>query len=417
MTTISSVTGSKETSQKLLKLIKQCKSFSWASAWCTENLVFKAAIANKAKMTHLVIGTTRYFSDTKCLVACKDFTPAKVFAPDAAPMFHPKVYSFDLGDELCVYVGSANLTGAGMARNIEAGVFLQGGRKDPALVSFHDFIRQQWARAESIDDDFIQSYEANKARAKDALEELKAFTRIRKPFVRSGSSNNADLNGMNWKHYVASVQADRANDLPGRIQVLSQARQLFADTTTFADLPINDQRRIGGLLQRSSVEDLDWGLFGQMNSSGRAFAALQNEPVAISYALDQIPLLGPVKRRHYEAFVSRFLRVPGAAATWIGIGTRLLAMKRPDYFFCYCGPNELGLAAAFGTAFSTVTLHNYWDRFIEPMQLMPWWQEELPESDEEQQLWYGRAALLDAIYYDPDRRSSVAEARASRRRG
>ncbi|WP_417701094.1 phospholipase D family protein [Pseudomonas sp.] len=417
MTSISPVTGSKETCQRLIELIEQCRSFSWLSAWCTSNPAYDAALAAKDKLGQLVIGTTRYFTDAACLDEFENFPPARVFAPNAAPMFHPKVYGFDLGDELCVYVGSANLTGAGMARNIEAGVFLQGDRKDPALRSFFDLIHKQWIRAESIDSDFIKSYRANQKRVSDALQELERFTRIKKPVVRRRSTKNTDLNDMDWALYVRSVRSDKANDLQGRLKVLSFARQLFASDTSFTDLPDIDRRRIGGLLRQSSTEELDWGLFGQMTSAGRLFPALDSDSEAISRALDQIPVVGAVKRRHYDAFVENFLQVQGAVDTWIGFGTRLLAMKRPDYFFCYCDPNKRGLADAFGVAFSTVNLHNYWDRFIEPMQLMPWWQQELPESADEQSLWMGRAALLDAIYYDPAMRRRVAAARAAHRRG
>jgi len=63
-----------------------------------------------------------------------------------------------------------------------------------------------------------------------------------------------------------------------------------------------------------------------------------------------------VKQRHYDAFVATFLMIPSSAITWVGFATRLLAMKRPDYFFCYCNPNKRPLANAVGTAFSTVTL-------------------------------------------------------------
>ncbi|MNP75524.1 hypothetical protein D3C76_1725920 [compost metagenome] len=77
-------------------------------------------------------------------------------------------------------------------------------------------------------------------------------------------------------------------------------------------------------------------------------------------------------------------------------------MKRPDYFVCICNPNRRQLADVFSTSYSTFTLDNYWERIIEPMQLMPWWQQEMPGDDDvEQWIWNGRAAMLDAIYYDP----------------
>lgn len=45
-------------------------------------------------------------------------------AQDGAPLLHAKILVRDSGEE--VYVGSANLTGAGMERTLEVGVFLRG---------------------------------------------------------------------------------------------------------------------------------------------------------------------------------------------------------------------------------------------------------------------------------------------------
>lgn len=66
-------------------------------AWCTANPAFNTALEHKAKIAQLVIGTTSYFTASSCLDELKDFPPARVFAPNASPMFHPKVYAFDLG--------------------------------------------------------------------------------------------------------------------------------------------------------------------------------------------------------------------------------------------------------------------------------------------------------------------------------
>jgi hypothetical protein len=127
---------------------------------------------------------------------------------------------------------------------------------------------------------------------------------------------------------------------------------------------------------------------------------------AFSRALGCIPLVGNIERRHYEAYCNALYEIKGASATWVGMGTRLLAMKRPDRFVCINGPNRDGLCDHFGVARTTTRLDNYWERFAEPMTLMPWWQADIPYETLEQQVWLGRAAMLDAIYYDPKKRGS-----------
>lgn len=89
------------------------------------------------------------------------------------------------------------------------------------------------------------------------------------------------------------------------------------------------------------------------------------------------------------------------------MGTRLLTMKRPDRFVCIDKANRIdGLCNYFGVAPTTTNLENYWDRIIAPMELMPWWQANEPIPPVEREIWRGRAALLDAIYYNPKNRKS-----------
>ncbi|MBK7307815.1 MAG: hypothetical protein IPI88_12825 [Chitinophagaceae bacterium] len=52
----------------------------------------------------------------------------------------------------------------------------------------------------------------------------------------------------------------------------------------------------------------------------------------ISIALDQIPLKGQITRTHYDNFVKYFTKV--FSGNYVGVASRLLAMKRPDVFYC-----------------------------------------------------------------------------------
>ncbi|MDH0302436.1 MULTISPECIES: phospholipase D family protein [unclassified Pseudomonas] len=399
---ITSVVGSKETGAKLQQLIVQCQSFAWASAWITPNEAFQAAIKAKAKLESLVIGTHMYITDPACLQMCVDIPQAKVLLPDSGPLFHAKLYAFRHEKKVTIYVGSANCTNAGLNKNIEAGVFLSGDHLNPNLQSFFTFIKQQAARALDINDPLIESYTANKKLNQDALDGLDNFTWVKKPRHIASSSLLNDLNGTEWKQFVQLVRKDDAKDM--RLELLARARQLFASVRTLQDFTVTEQQCVTGLLQPTELNGVDWGYFGQMSAHGSFKRVLREHAPLLSQALDKIPLVGPVKRRHYEAFVEIFQRIPTARATWIGFGTRLLAIKRPDYFVCICNPNKRQLADVFATSFSTFNLHNYWDRVVAPMQLMPWWQEEMPSEGFEQQLWMGRAAMLDAICYDPSMR-------------
>ncbi len=156
-------TEPKRVSKRLLTLLHTCKSFSWASAWATDNEVVKAALKARKKMIHLVIGTHRYITDPVVLDQCLGIEHVKVFPP-IGRLFHPKVYMFELDNRLEVYVGSSNLTGAGLSTNAECGVFLNAEHDDPKLLEFMAYIQKCWDGADILDAEFITSYKANRKR-------------------------------------------------------------------------------------------------------------------------------------------------------------------------------------------------------------------------------------------------------------
>lgn len=399
---VTPVTSGASIRKRLLRLISECQSFSWASAWVSESDVLEAAIESE-KMSHFVIGTHRYFTDAEALELCVDIPEVKVMYP-TGQMFHPKVYAFDLGGRLEIFVGSANLTQGGLGRNIECGVFINAEAGSPSLLRFMSHIEKLWKDAEVLDANFIASYRANLRRVADAKDELDQFIPISKPKRSSRSVNDIDPQEMTWKKFVALVKADKEHGLDSRLELLSQARQLFAKGLSFADLEEIDRKCIAGILKPPTRFGVEWGWFGQMSAYGSYSPMLKKHAKLFSKALDHIPLMGPVKRRHFDAYLSTFKMIPGASKTWTGMGTRLVTMKRPDYFVCIDNANKYGLCDYYAAAPTTTNLDNYWERIIAPTMLTPWWQTEMPGDGVELEIWMGRTALLDAIYYSPNQR-------------
>ena len=81
--------------------------------------------------------------------------------------------------------------------------------------------------------------------------------------------------------------------------------------------------------------------------------------------------------------------------------TRLLAMKRPDYFVCVDSKNRKGLCHAFLVP-TSVTLDDYWESFCMRIQQAAWWLVPEPKGTLERSVWRGRAAFLDALFYEPE---------------
>lgn len=389
---------------RLLKMIASCDSFSLASAWVTGSDVFDAAIAARHKLRQFVIGTHGYFTCAECLEACVPLAQAKVVRP-VGRMFHPKVYAFEMDGRLVVYVGSSNFTQAGLARNVECGVFLSSEAGHGKLQDFVDFIAAQWKAADKLDADFVATYRANQARVKDAQDELVQFIEIPKPRRTSKSANDVDPSAMDWARFMKLVRAEKTHGGPEqRLKVLARARYLLSQGKPFAQLPELVRRCLAGIQKPSLQADgLDWGFFGQMSAHGNFSPILHNHAAKFSKALDHIPLVGTVREKHYGAYRDTLKSIPDAG-DWTGMGTRLLAMKRPDRFVCVNNANRTGLCGYFGVAPTTTNLDNYWERIVAPMQLMPWWSAEMPSDAVGQQVWLGRAAMLDSIYYDPTKR-------------
>jgi hypothetical protein len=252
--------------------------------------------------------------------------------------------------------------------------------------------------------DFIDSYELNLSRAKEAQAVLNKFISIKKPKERLKRKSDQDLT---WAEFVALIRREADDEgrpvLNQRLQVLSEARRIFAKSIPFSKLTLKERKSIAGTLGRVERKEsgFDWGFFGQMSTIGRFTSPIKNNNPGISKALDHVPLVGLIERAQYMAFVRDFVRAsPDFAESWIAPPTRLLALKRPDQFVCIDGPNIRGISKHFGVPHTTLDLSNYWDEIIEPLMLTRWWRAPMPTKVEDQQIWLGRAAMLDAIHYD-----------------
>jgi hypothetical protein len=137
-----------------------------------------------------------------------------------------------------------------------------------------------------------------------------------------------------------------------------------------------------------------------MSGAGVFKSLIKSNSPELSAALDCIPATGEVEAADYRAFVTEFRRAFRGGRSGIATGTRLLAMKRPDTFVCVNARNREGLCNDLGVAPTTLGLDGYWDSIIAPIQDADWWNQPRPSSAVERRIWEGRAALLDALYYE-----------------
>jgi hypothetical protein len=281
---------------------------------------------------------------------------------------------------------------------------IQGERHDDETKQLLSFVRGCWKKAEDIDADFLRAYRIQWNARQSELEKMRGFKRLKRP---GGKARKMDPLLMSWKQFVAEVKADKEHAMDKRLDVLDYARKLFNSASAFSKLNEYERKAIAGTLGKNEHHpgDVPWGWFGSMVGAGVFKKLIKSNPKVLSRALDAVPLTGFVERGHYERFVKSFRdafegqprggRMPTAS--------RLLAMKRPDYFVCFDMANKAGLSTHFGVTQNAVNLDSYWDLIVEPMMLSPWWRSSRP-SGLNGRIWDGRAALLDAIYYSPKKK-------------
>jgi HKD family nuclease len=392
------------TGKVLLKLLSACRHFDVAVAWAGENFVVDAMLDHHHKMRHVLVGTHLYQTNPAVLRRLMKLKAARCLPPTGRRLFHPKVYLFDMPDGMAAIVGSHNLTsGAFDCRNIEVSVLLKGLHADAALDELADFVHEIWRRAQLIDEDFLFSYEAQYKANRAKRQILEQFHYLRKP--KPGSQRLSPIS-LTWDSFVNKVKDDGHHKLDGRLKILERAATLFRERPSFARMHIEERYAIAGIFGRrqDTLDGLDWAWFGSMVGQGDFRNLVIESPEGLSAALDHIPLIGDVDEHDYVAFVKTFEKAfkDKQHRGGIGTGSRLLCMKRPDFFVGVNNPNRRGLCDAVGSAPTTLNLRNYWERIVIPIHLGPWWQVPRPREALPARIWDNRAALLDSIYYDPD---------------
>jgi HKD family nuclease len=386
------------------QLFKECKQFWCAVAWGTVNPCLPLIEKNPEKVQQFIVGTDFYQTSPEFLerMSVSAKINCRAISPNNSGTFHPKLYLFiDKRGTATAIIGSANFTNAAMSSNTEAMLLIEGDQHDDKIKQLLSFVDICWKKAIDVDADFLHAYRIQWSARQSELEKMREFKRLKRP---SSKATKTDPLLMTWKQFVAEVKADKEHATDKRLDVLRCARKLFNGPEAFMKLDEYERKALAGTLGSNEPhpDEIPWGWFGSMVGAGVFKKLIKNNSAALSNALDVIPLVGFVERAHYDLFVSKFRKAFDGELRGGGIPTasRLLAMKRPDYFVCFDSANKVGLSAHFGVAQNSVDLDSYWELIVEPMMLSPWWRTSRP-AGKEGQIWDGRAALLDAIYYSP----------------
>lgn len=394
---------SKSVARRVSALIEKHDHISMAMAWGDLTSVAETLLANTSKFGSVLFGVDFSASDPDLIDRLAD-VPGAFLAKNRRGCFHPEIFYFSSGTKAEAIVGSANFTKGGLGTNLEASVYVKGPADDPFFGQIRDQLKAYAPLHLPITQTLADSYRRqvkaarNRPRPKNPIlpGDDKAWARI-----------NAPLATMGWKDFVKGARADPYHDFAKRMELLRAVQQMFVKTSSISGLSGSEWKGIAGILgaaeaQAAGLDDIEWGWFGSMGAAGTFKELIGLKAAALAKALDSIPKRGAVTETQFDDYREAFTKAfSGSSRTArFGPATRLLAMKRPDVFVCVNGGNQTNLAEALAFAPTTISLDNYWQRVIEPIQQAPWFTVPRP-TGRDMELWDARVAMLDAIYYEP----------------
>ena len=234
-------------------------------------------------------------------------------------------------------------------------------------------------------------YEASRRVRPSEMEEYekcyKKNTRNKHPNI-SGSSKENGFN-LTWIRFKKMAEKNEAHNAKYCKKVLKKG-QAFLERG-FNNLNAREKGCFVGKYKSCCENDeINWHCFGDMR---RVLPTTFNRWACVSNALNIIPASNKkIQRKHYDDFLKE-LKKGVEIERGISFASRLLCLKRPDYFVCITQKNKKKLEELFNLKLNT--RENYWN-FIEEVHSAKWYR----EASKKDELYPYRMAILDAIAYD-----------------
>lgn len=379
------------------RLVKKYPNIAFAVAWASAGTeIFEELSTNRNRIRKAVIGTHFCQTHPDVLDAFVESNEIR-FILQPKGVFHPKIYIFWNKKHWEVLMGSANLTAGALNKNAEAMALISDNDQGGSSIK-EDVIKLidgYWEEAHTVNKAAVISYRALWLKQQPALRRLSGQYG---QTIKSKAPADFVVMAMPWTQFLASVQKDAHHGFEKRCDLLKLVRAAFETTKHFQQMELGLRKTIAGLPTKFNEH---WGWFGSMSGAGYYHQAVNDNNPHISKALDEIPLNGSVSREHYEAYLAEFVKAFPNGKHGIGIASRLLALKRPDYFVCFNSKNKKELRQDFEIKQSGMDYERYWEEIIECIIGSVWWNEPRPQNALAGTVWDGRAAMLDAIFYRP----------------
>ena len=390
------VKGGKSLDVKLKKLIEKHDNLAFAVAWASPGSeAFTAISSARKKIRKAVIGTHFYQTHPDVLNEFVGFRNCR-FVLQPQGVFHPKVFLFWSENSWDLLIGSANLTNGALTENTELLLHVSSRDTDETLRDqTSNIISEFWNQGE-----FISNADARTYRELWEIQQ-RALRRVSGEYGANSKSKapvRTEIMAMSWPDFLEKVRADPFHGFEQRCNLLDLVRDSFASSESFSEMELGVRKTIAGLPNDWNEH---WGWFGSMSGAGYYHQAINENNEFISVALDHIPLDGSVTHAHYRDYIDAFVQAFPNGGDGIGIASRLLALKRPDQFVCLDSKNKAQLCKNFGIKQVRMDYDRYWDDVVCRIMDSVWWNAPKPLQRNAAQVWSGRAAMLDALFYQP----------------
>lgn len=375
-----------ELEKEFERLIEDYSGFYWAAAWADGNKLklFKQVKLNQNKIRRIVVGTSFKKTDPSFISEFMHLKNVR-FDKNSEGVFHPKVYLFTKGEKWEIIIGSANFTNGAFRGNREIVLLLESTSDNDGKIkeSVKNEIEGYWNKSSVFKQDELDEYTKAHNKMLKAQEEIlsNAFLKINK--------------NTTWDKYLRIVRTGQSFD--DRMKLLQTVRGHFKKSEHLKNMDYTTNSMIAGYVKGEKT-GIDWRMFGNTQEPGSFSHIVKTDIQKISDALDEIPLEGDVDKRHYDAFIAKF--EPLFKKSMIVHASRLLAMKRPDIFYCITKRNSHRFFYCYPTKNYRKTYTDYWEYVVLKIHHSNWWQSDKPSSGIAREIWDNRVALLDAVYYN-----------------
>lgn len=386
------------------------KSLAWAEyidfsyAWMTSR---KSSfelwrVLDQTKIRRGVLGLNFARTEPSVLQFFLDTVPETVrVIEDKGSVFHPKLLVATKGNERRAILGSSNFTQEGFSSNTEINVLLAGHVNDRVFQDLDAAILAHWLRAELLTGERIASYRAHYKVTRRLPETPRASTLARSAARRAARRvvTIEDLN-VPWPEYAELLQRQleawaveeecRKDEIPFLTEI--QEIQRLLEDNEFEDLKIDDRRRVAGF-------KVGYGWLGASRSNRTFMGLVKDEAKEVGRILKPIPFEERVTNKMIRKAFGEAEGLP-----WVRMAsvTRLLCVKRPDYFITVNRGNRRLMRQVLGVLPGQLDVDGYL-ALLRRIQALPWWDPGAgPMADPLQAwMWRARVALLDTFFYEP----------------